>query len=178
MELNQIILNDHLLTELYSSFLIEEDQVINKDFGIAEPLINMDIVYDDPFEFKHLGTNAKNILIVVHYPETAFLPDDHLNFLTKIISACKLSLADVAIINHHHYYGKTFEEITAHFKCNKVLFFAISPKEFGMPIQFPFYQIQSFNKSTFLSSPSLDELLNNASEKRKLWDCMKSIFSI
>ncbi len=178
MELNQIILNDNLLTELYSSFLIEEDLVMNKDFEIAESVNNLNIISDDPFEFKHLGTNSKNILIVVQYPETAFLPDDHLNFLTKIISACKLSLADVAIINHHHYYGKTFEEITTHFKCNKVLLFAISPKEFGMPIQFPFYQIQSFNKSTFLSSPPLNELLSNDAEKRKLWACMKTIFSI
>ncbi len=178
MELNQIILNDNLLTELYSSFLIEEDRVINKEFGIAEPLSNMDIVNDHPFEFKHLGTNSKNILIVVHYPETAFLPDDHLHFLTKIISACKLSLADVAIINHHHYYEKTFEEITTHFKCNKVLLFAISPKEFGMPIHFPFYQIQSFNKTIFLSCPPLHELLNKDAEKRKLWECMKAIFFI
>ena len=39
MELNQIILNDNLLTELYSSFLIEEDRVINKEFGIASPIV-------------------------------------------------------------------------------------------------------------------------------------------
>lgn len=178
MELNQIKLNHNLITSLYSSHLIEDEIEVKDVILKAEKVVVSQKKSDAKFEFKFLGSNIKNILIVVNYQETAFLPDYHLTFLTKIISACKISLADVAIINFHSYKEKTSEEITTHYKSKEVLFFGVSPKEFGLPISFPNYQVQSFNKSTFLSSPTLGDLIDNVEEKMKLWESMKQIFSI
>jgi hypothetical protein len=178
MELNHIKLNPNLIASLYTSSLIEEEVAIKNEIIPTDIPPVVQEKSSEPFMFKHLGNNAKNILIVVDYTETAYLPDDHLNFLTKIISACKISLADVAIINLQAYKGKTYEEIMEYFKSKIVLLFAVTPKEFGMPVQFPYFQVQSFNRTTFLSNPPLHDIYNDESEKRKLWDCMKTIFTI
>ncbi len=46
-----------------------------------------------------LGNNQKQIAIIVADDKTLYLPDDELNFLMGILGACKLSMADVALVN-------------------------------------------------------------------------------
>src|ERR1700761_3571638 len=49
--------------------------------------------------YKFLGGNKKNISILVNSPGSAFLPDNQLTFLPKILEACRMNIGDVAIIN-------------------------------------------------------------------------------
>ena len=53
-----------------------------------------------PAPFKYHGKNRRNITLLEHYPDTAFLTDTHLAFRTKILEACRMTIADVAIVNH------------------------------------------------------------------------------
>ena len=50
-------------------------------------------------KLKYLGGNAKNIAFLVNCPTDVFLPDKHLDWLGKMLTACQLNLGDVAIIN-------------------------------------------------------------------------------
>ena len=49
---------------------------------------------------RFLGNNKQKVGILVNFPEDVFLPDKHLQFLTKILEACKMNLGDVAILNY------------------------------------------------------------------------------
>src|ERR1700716_539298 len=50
--------------------------------------------------YKFLGSNQQKIGILVQSPGAAFLPDEQLNVLTKMLEACKLNMGDVALVNH------------------------------------------------------------------------------
>jgi hypothetical protein len=45
-------------------------------------------------------------------------------------------------------------------------------------MEFPYYQIQPFAKTSFLYSPALKDLANEKEEKRKLWSSLKRLFNI
>ena len=128
--------------------------------------------------FSLLGKNQKGILIVVNNNEAAFLPDEELNFLLGILSACKLNMDDVGIFNICKYADADYKKLLAELNADKVFMFGISADELKLPLSFPHYQIQKYNSQTYLSAPTLAELQNDKAEKTKLWNCLKQIFSI
>ncbi len=101
-----------------------------------------------------------------------------LTFLTGILSACKLNLADVAIVNSTNYPDADYKELTKFFASKIVLLFDIEPSAFGLPMSFPHYQIQAFANNSFLYAPSLKDLENDKIEKSKLWVSLKRLFNL
>jgi hypothetical protein len=161
MSLNQIQLTNQLLTSLYPKALIEA--------AITSSVPEYQSV-------KYLGKNAKNIVLLVSYTTVPFLPDEELNFLTTILSACRLSLADVAIVNVHSLEKNQIETAIEPLAPKNVLLFGISPLTIDLPVNFPQFQLQPFNKRTYLYSPGLHELANDKTLKLQLWNCLKNLF--
>ena len=128
--------------------------------------------------WKSLGDNRKNILIMLNSPGSVHIADNELSFLTGILGACKLNMADVAIVNHYNYKDATYKELTNYFKSKIVFLFDIEPASFGLPMNFPHYQIQSFAGNSFLYSVSLKDLENDKIEKSKLWVSLKRLFNL
>jgi hypothetical protein len=181
MDLNHIELPSFVIADLYRDSLIEVDEKPANGKPVKEPVIP-EIVQPAAAEnaspWKWLGNNGKHILIIVNNEESAGLPDKDLAFLTEILGACKLNLADVAIVNLHNHPGASYKELTTFFKSRIVLLFAVEPADFGLPMNFPAYQLQAFANNSFLFSPSLKELGNDRVEKSKLWVCLKRLFNL
>lgn len=173
MDLNNIELPVSVVAELYHCSLIESDKI-----PIKESPVNEKEQEEAKPGWKSLGNNQKNILVIVNNQEAVHLPDQDLGFLTGILGACKLNLADVAIINLHNHPQASYKELTTFFKSKIVFLFAIEPAAFGLPMSFPQYQIQAFAGNSFLFSPSLKELENDRVEKTKLWVCLKRLFNL
>ncbi|HEV7782707.1 MAG TPA: hypothetical protein VGO58_15640 [Chitinophagaceae bacterium] len=179
MDLNHIELPAAAIADLYHSSLVGDiDAPVEKT--AAEPVTKgipaaADIV--DEATWRSLGNNQKHILIIVKNDEAVHVPDNELGFLTGILGACKLSLADVAIVNIKEQ-PASYKELTAYFKSRIVLLFAVEPAAFGLPMSFPHYQIQAFAGNSFLYSPSLKDLENDRVEKSKLWVCLKRLFNL
>lgn len=129
-------------------------------------------------ERKSLGQNAKNILILVNNPGITFLPDDELAFLTQMLQACKLSLADIALLNLQQYQQTAYTDILEQFGSKTVFLFGIEPTQWGLPINFPAFQIQQFDNRRFLHSPGLGEMMGDKLLKTKLWAGLKTIFGL
>jgi len=127
---------------------------------------------------KHLGSNEKNITILIHNEEAAFLTDTELDFLSKILSACKLTLADVAIINLHKEKQLDHEKISAVFTPGKIILFGIDPTTVNLPFQIPHFQVQKYNKQLYITAPSLGVLESDKELKKLLWNCFQQIFFI
>jgi hypothetical protein len=163
MSLNQIQLTNQLLTSLYPNALIES--AITSSVPEYQPV-------------KYLGKNAKNIVLLVNNSTYPFLSDEELPFLTNILSACKLSLADVAIVNIHSLEEKEIEKTIEPLEPKTVLLFGITPLTIDLPINFPQFQLQQFNKRTYLYSPDLQELANDKTLKLQLWNCLKNLFGL
>lgn len=124
-----------------------------------------------------LGNNVKKIAILVNSTEAIYLPEEELNFLLDILNACKLSMADVALINIDKNASISYKDVSKLLSAEKIFLFGTDPVLLGLPLQFPHYQIQHFNNQVYLSSVSLNELQTDKEEKLKLWNCLKKIFS-
>jgi hypothetical protein len=130
---------------------------------------------------KFLGGNRRNITLLVNSTGTPFLPDNHLAFLTKILAACHLTIADVAIVNHAAA-AVTITALRQQLQPKTVLLFGLEPTTIRLPINFPVFKLQSYDDCTYLSAPALDQLVPDTDEskleKSKLWVCLKALFNV
>ncbi len=161
MSLNNITLSTLLLTDLYPDVLIES-------YATHVP--------EKPAP-DYTWKSKKRILIIVSKGNTNIISEFELNFLNNILLACKLSLAKVAIINWpiaETSYAKFLETLESEI----ILLLNIDPISFGLPINFPQFQIQAHNKRIYLHAPSLLEIENNIDLKKQLWASLKLLFSV
>ncbi|MBA2498425.1 MAG: hypothetical protein H0V30_01730 [Chitinophagaceae bacterium] len=165
MDLNNIKLTATMISGLYTDQLIEE----------KPDIIPMITKSQMTAGIKFLGDNKKNILILINNPDTVFLPDEQLNFLTTILNACKMSLGDVAIINLAHT-QIDYQTLKKNLNQDKALLFDIQPAQIQLPVKFPHFQVQSFDGCQYLLSPSLDQLDKDKQLKGKLWSCLQRLF--
>lgn len=124
-----------------------------------------------------LGDNKKRIALLVYSPESIYLPDEELNFLLGILTACKLSMMDIALINISKNPELSYTDIAEQIKAEKVFLFGVNPEVLKLPLQFPHYQLQHYNNQVYLSSAPLNKLQTDKQEKLKLWNSLKRVFS-
>ena len=177
MDLNNIDLPASVITSLYHSSLVDLPGTITGPEP-APVVIEKTPETNEVSEVKWLGENRKNILIIVNHTGSTYLPDKELEFLTGILGACKFGIADVAIVNLSNSPATDYKKLLGLLKSKTVLLFGVEPSAFGLPINFPHFQLQAFANNTFLSSPCLDELETDKLMKSKLWVCLKRLYNI
>lgn len=177
MSLNHIQLTNQHLSSLYQDVLIETK--ISNPLPVPSPKESSPTPVKSMIPaLKYLGNNAKNITILVNHATVPYLSDGELSFLTNILSACKLSLADVAIVNIHSVEEEAIESVFQTLNSHSILLFGIAPLSIGLPINFPQFQLQPFNKRTYIYSPTLKELEADKTLKLKLWNNLKTLFAL
>ena len=129
-------------------------------------------------QLRFLGSNTKKVLVIVKNEALPFLDDASLNQLTSILSACGLSLADVAIVNWAHVPVANAEFVFETLDDPRVLLFGVSPLEFGLAADFPAFQVQNLAGRTYIAAPSLAELIHDKEAKKMLWMSLKKMFGI
>jgi hypothetical protein len=177
MSLNDLHLSTSLITTLYPSSLISPDDEDSVPVA-KKPVAEQKTKANTTESWKSLGNNQKNVLIVVDYPDIVHLPDDELNFLTGMLTACRLSLDDVAIINTNNYKLVNYKDILTQFKSKIIFLFGVTPGDFGLPVNFPFFQVQTVSNCIFLYTPALEHRHTDILLKSRLWVSLRSIFSI
>ena len=173
MSLQNTILPDVLIADLYRNVFVIPPTPSNKKVEVAKE--------KEAQAIKFLGNNLKKIVIVVNQPSEVFLPERHLEFLSKILVACRLNIGDVAIVNE----GYQFVDIATikqELKANYVILFGLEPPDLKLPLNFPHFKIQNYDDVTYLSVPAF-EALNVENEqgkllKTKLWVCLKTMFEV
>ena len=168
MSLDNIQLPASVIQDLYKKSLVLSDVI-----QVKKPKTPSETA-----SFNILGNNQQKILIVVSDNETLYLPDEQLNFLMGILTACKLTMQDVAILNTEKNKDISYTNLAGTLKAEKVILFGVETSTISLPLQFPSYQIQAYNNQVYLSAPSLTVLQNDKAEKTKLWLCLKQLFSI
>lgn len=168
MDLNSIKLSESVVREWFKEDLLPPSAAAGQVPPVQPAL-------------KYLGNNRRRVTVVVGAPGSAFLPDDQLAFVTKLLEACRLTLADVAIVNHGAV-PVTIAAIRQQLHPVTLLLFGVDPAEIHLPIQFPAFRPQAYDNCTYLAAPSLAELLPDTDAgkllKSKLWVCLKTIFDV
>jgi hypothetical protein len=168
MSLDNIQLSAGAIQDLYKRSLVLSANTPEKKVETPSSAVS----------FNVLGNNQQKILILVDNNETLYLPDEQLNFLMGILTACKLTMQDVAILNTKKNSNLSYLNLATVLKSSKVILFGVETSIIELPLQFPTYQIQAYNNQTYLSAPSLTVLQNDKAEKTKLWLCLKQVFSL
>jgi hypothetical protein len=166
MSLDNIQLTPNILVGLFKNSLVDlQDKQVPAELAIQSSL-------------RYLGKNARNIAILVNIPDVVYLPEKELDFLVGIMSACKLSMNDIAIINLASNERLDYGSIKKQLPYDKIFLFDVATSSLQIPLQVPHYQIQKYDQVVFLLAPSLAELENNREEKKKLWMSLKKIFDL
>lgn len=164
MGLNNIQLNAVLLQDLYNKSLVDTN--ISKSGEISAKNI----------QGNFLGNNQSHICIIVHEEKAPLINDADLEFLTNILTACKLSLNDIVLLNSCSKPQPQYKDICQVFSPQIIILFGVSPVNVGIPMEFPGYKLQAYNNQTFLLAPSLNEIKAQKPEKEKLWACLQNLF--
>jgi DNA polymerase III psi subunit len=164
MSLNDIQLGSFLVQQMYKKTLIDVGNV--KDIPASS----------SPESISVLGKNEKSILIIINEKDTAFLDDKDLNLLIGILSACKLSMADIALINFHQNQQLRYAQVIEKFSPKLILLFGTTPAQLEFPLNFPDFQLQQYNHQAYLSSPALKVLAADKEQKKELWLCLQRHF--
>lgn len=183
MSEEKIQLPDFLIAELYKGSLVEIEA-----FGFkALPAEIEEGPWRGSKELKsvekvrHLGENKKGVIIIVNEPEAVFLSEEDLTFLTNILKACQLTIADIAIVNISKQ-EITYEIIKEQLAPSTILLFDVEPSAIKLPFMIPAFQVQKFDACTIMLAPALP-LINTTNNdgkllKTKLWVSLKKVFSI
>jgi hypothetical protein len=181
MSLKSIILPDFVIAELYSNSLVDTG---TGSVPATAPQSVQNAVPVEPFAtedqpFRYLGKNKRRISVLARYPDDPYIPEDHLQFLIKILSACKLDLGDVAIINLS-VAPVSIDKLKAQLDPLAVLLFDIQPGEILLPLNFPVLKPQAFSGTNYLCIPPVTLLLEENEKaknlKKQLWECLKKMF--
>lgn len=128
-----------------------------------------------------LGEGKKRIVIVVQDAESVFLNDDAYTLLSSILTACKLNVGDVAIVN----IAKTAIDFYTLFKTIQPLYllmFDNTHQKINLPFSLALYQITKQQECTFLAASSLYSMQGNTpeakAEKGKLWNALQQFFKL
>jgi hypothetical protein len=175
MNLNEIELPAFVLANLYPNTLVTAPVTESRPATRDKPIEKIQTV---PAPVSYLGNNRQQILLVVDHEDVQHIPDEELELLTGILTACKLGLEDIALVNRNNSPEQTYKDYNKQFKSRIVLLFETPPASIGLPMDFPHFQPQAFNGTTYLFSPSLPELGKDRILKSKLWVCLKKIFSL
>jgi hypothetical protein len=195
MSFAKIILPDSMIADLYKDSLVLIENELNSTAptaqneapGNTEEMIlvsekaTVKTIAQPARTLSWLGSNNKNISIIVNDDTSLHLQDELLQILSNILSACKLNLADVAIIN-------TAAQAVTHSALRKelsprvVVLFGVATKTIDLPFSIPMYKTQSFDNCTYLQAASLEQMKGASNEakleKSRLWVCLKTIFGI
>jgi hypothetical protein len=145
-------------------------------------LVNLreDVINEIPKEepgIQFLGNNEKKIIFLVNDSKNKFLPDAQMKFLSGLLAACHLNMADIAIVNIYHK-KITYNELIDQLPAEKILAFGISAVDLELPFNIPFFQAQNFQQKIYMTGPRIEEIQNNIDLKKLLWGCLQKIFNI
>ena len=174
MSLKNLELPASVLSELYANYLVEG--------SIANPHSNKKTEKKrEETKLSHLGGNEKKVLIVVDEKNYAFIGDDDLEWLEKMLLACKLTLADVAIINIQTK-RLLIAQMKNELRPKKLLMLGPTPADLELPLHFPMFKVQEHDQCTYLCAPSPAQLNQETQEgkilRTKLWVSLKQLFEL
>ena len=132
-------------------------------------------------KIKYLGGNKKRIAFIVNSTTDVYLPDAQLDWLQKMLEACRLNLGDVAIANIAKN-NFSISDIKQELFSNTVILLGAEPSSIQLPINFPHFNLQQHDGITFLATPPPAQLNQATAEakllKSKLWVSLQKLFKL
>lgn len=129
----------------------------------------------------YLGNYEKKFVVLVNDESNVYVSDENLQFLTGVLNACKMNLAQIALINLHNH-PINFQQLKQDLQPEFIVAFGINALQMELPFSMPDYQVQQYSNCSVLTAPALRELNQTTAaakaEKAKLWNCLKKMLNL
>lgn len=165
MSLDKFQMSSELVYELYKNSLVALDSAQRKPESLNS---------EKP---AFLGNLSKNVLILVKCTKALHLDEESLQLLIGILTACKLTLDDVAVFNIQQHEGVNDEYLIQHFQPQKIICFGIDVKA-DLSIPETIFEPTEKNNISWISSPSLENINGDVQMKKSLWNGLKTFFGL
>lgn len=198
MKEEKVILPSAVLVSLYKDSLVlpemeikskeNEASQMNAKIGQAalasastNEKINVQKAVTPDAPLKYLGDHLKKIIVLVKDETAVHLNETDLGLLSSILNACKLTLADIALLNvAQQSFG--MHEILETLPSSLIISFQVSSKDLKIKLPTTLYQPFTLGETRILFSDSLTSMqgANQAAknEKAKLWNALKMLFQL
>jgi len=177
MGINNLQLSTELIAALYPDSLvrIEDSDPPKKKVGTKKPDL------PDNLDYPFLGKNLRSICFLVFYPDEEFIPGRQLVFLQKILSACKCSMDDIALINASRTPVK-MDALRRQFNPRIIFLWGAGSVPAGILEKFPDMVISTWENILILPVQQANQMSSDLPEnqelKRNLWVSLKKLFSL
>ena|SRR5947209_5588348 len=167
-----------VLSQLFSNSLVDTGEKINNEVA-TKPAAPLSI--KEASTKNYLGDYKKQTVVLINDEKYTYLSDENLEFFTGILSACKLNLADIALINFNKN-AVEYNQLKKEMKPAYLLLFGVNALEIQLPFALPDYQVQLYDNCKIISAPALQQLNQTTpaikAEKGKLWKSLQKMFGI
>ena len=132
-----------------------------------------DVLINEPGQTETSNKKKMSAVVILFKNNTSSATEE---LLSGILSACKLNESNSIVIKSTQSNSEHLLSIKEKYDTKNIILFGVDPVEFGLPINFPHFQIQTSDGIQYVSSPGLDEMLMDKTLKVKLWNSLKQIF--
>ncbi len=185
MSTDKTILSSSVLVDLYKDSLVVVEDIPLENKATVEQTIETkkeeikEVKWEGPI--KSLGEHNKKITVIVNDPNSVHLNEMDFILLTSILNACRLTIADIALIN----IGKQpvgLHQILQELPSTLVLSFAVDATQLKVKLPSTLYKITQLGETNILFSNALSTMQGTGveakQEKAKLWTVLKKIFEL
>lgn len=166
MTLENIQLTDQQLHELYASHLV----VTATD---GKPAIA--VTTEKAAVTGITGKNNKQFVWIVNETQYPFLNDDDFQFLSEILTACRMNMNDIALVNYAH--NKTsLHSLAATLQAKHVVISATDQDWLQQATES--YSLQQEQDYQLFITEDLSVLRNDKVKKTKLWLALKQMLGL
>lgn len=184
MKAAQNILPPNVIVSLYKdSLVVVENEIKPKktEENTSSILPNDTNTNEPTTTLKYLGDHHKKIMVIVNDPASVYLNETDFILLTTILNACRLTIADVALINIGQQKTSLHEMLTI-LPSTLVLAFDIEAKALKIKLPSTLYSLINLGETHLLFSAALSSMQGTGveakKEKAKLWAILKQIFQL
>jgi hypothetical protein len=185
MSTDKTILSSSVLVDLYKDSLVVVEDIPLENKATVEQTIETkkeeikEVKWEGPI--KSLGEHNKKITVIVNDPNSVHLNEMDFILLTSILNACRLTIADIALIN----IGKQpvgLHQILQELPSTLVLSFAVDATQLKVKLPSTLYKLTQLGETHILFSNALSTMQGTGveakQEKAKLWTVLKKIFEL
>lgn len=161
----------YLVDEIQQPELIQMQSIENKVvINLAEPVQTQ----TQTPQFKFLGSNKRNILILVNDVENDVSDEKGRELLRKIVKSVNLTANDFALLNYAQHRGAEFSQLMTHFSSVIVFAFGVSPQQLGLN-HHPENTVVREGDVMLIFSAELRKLEEDPNSKKVLWGSLKQL---
>lgn len=126
-------------------------------------------------DFKYLGKNQRNILILVNDEQNDVSDEAGRELLRKIVKSVNLSANDFALLNYAKYKGVGLHQLQAYFSSVLVFSFGVTPEQLAIATTHPDHTIVQEGTVRMIFSAELRVLDQNPAGKKALWGSLQNL---